>query len=1105
VTRALTLAAVGVIAAVLVVGLVGWRPMSTAVHGSDPSAANPAPLSGQVARLRALPLVEPDGALAAELADGLDVSEVASVHAAADRLAARAGVAEIMPGLWQRLGHPQLDRPDRSYPYRYPGMSDWLQEQLTPVRLAHRTELIDLAGLLVLDAAHRVNTLPIADYFAGTAAYVILDALATAYPEDCDVAFDLAGLVALGQRPRAWVIDHAFQRAVDACPDDPSPRWWWVHQQAVWSSPALGLNALGIRSGRAMSRPLRTARAWQRAQPGSALPWAAEADALMTEATVMREERVMPFTTRNDASRALALMRRADELEHDPAFVAGQARAQSLLGMADEAADTMAHVVAEAPHDGAFRELDVALLESARRWPAAAKENAFLDVDPADPAALVPDGIEPTTLGATHANAVTIADATETGLGGGAVLWLGYIPDYRDTQTLPGTLSAWCNGLTALRLAVVTGDLEEADRVRNAGARGCWRGLSPQFDPAHLERNLVEYEELKALTAQLEGDPARRDTWLRVRSTGLEEFYDDAQNLFRWAGQLDRAEDIVRAWTSELPGDPVAEQRRGEILYLEGRYGDAQEHFRAAAATPLDVAIDPAEGSFWSSARRAQANLDLGTALEADGQVAAALTAYRDAAREPVRPGRYDLDNQNLLHWSVAAAWSRIGYAELAEGARRPALRALREADRRVRNEENRGREHRRADPVRDSLTSGTEANNLAVALLDAGDDTEEAVDAARRAVAHDQASPVFLDTLGQALQLAGEPERAARAYLAAVRQDATLFQSWNNLGVLRADAGDREGAIRAFRMAVRARPDYALAWFNLGGELGRGGGIRDFVASQRALARAVRLDPGMRGRSPVPLADTGAEITGLDVSRPVPVGWSFGTVSRDPTPVFGWVVLVLALWRLGLAVGIDQAGSWVGGRLLGGTTVAHGWTHLWHRANRFVPLAWALIGAVAVLAWPLGRSVSGQRWQLAVTVAAVAALLWLYARAGRLAADAGVQRRGWLPGILFGGVSALVGYAFVPMPVDDKATTSRARWTGCVLLAVVAAVLLGVAWFAGTPLLRILGLAALTMLATALFPLKPYDGGFLHARGPALLVSLALLAVSSAVVLGWV
>jgi hypothetical protein len=42
-------------------------------------------------------------------------------------------------------------------------------------------------------------------------------------------------------------------------------------------------------------------------------------------------------------------------------------------------------------------------------------------------------------------------------------------------------------------------------------------------------------------------------------------------------------------------------------------------------------------------------------------------------------------------------------------------------------------------------------------------------------------------------------------------------------------------------------------------------------------------------------------------------------------------------------------------------------------------------------------------------------------------------------------------------------------------------------------------------MIATALFPLKPFDGGYQHHRGIAAATSAALLLVSSALVLGWV
>ena len=64
---------------------------------------------------------------------------------------------------------------------------------------------------------------------------------------------------------------------------------------------------------------------------------------------------------------------------------------------------------------------------------------------------------------------------------------------------------------------------------------------------------------------------------------------------------------------------------------------------------------------------------------------------------------------------------------------------------------------------------------------------------------------------------------------------------------------------------------------------------------------------------------------------------------------------------------------------------------------------------------------------------------------------------------------------------------------------------LLALGLLTGAPVARVVGVGALAMLSTALFPLKPYDGGYQHHRGAAAASSMVMVAVSSALVLGWV
>jgi hypothetical protein len=70
-------------------------------------------------------------------------------------------------------------------------------------------------------------------------------------------------------------------------------------------------------------------------------------------------------------------------------------------------------------------------------------------------------------------------------------------------------------------------------------------------------------------------------------------------------------------------------------------------------------------------------------------------------------------------------------------------------------------------------------------------------------------------------------------------------------------------------------------------------------------------------------------------------------------------------------------------------------------------------------------------------------------------------------------------------------------------MLAVFAAVLLGIAAFTGVPATRALGSSAVVMLGSVLLPLRPFDGSYLRGKVVSLLVSLAMLGVSIALLLG--
>jgi hypothetical protein len=212
-------------------------------------------------------------------------------------------------------------------------------------------------------------------------------------------------------------------------------------------------------------------------------------------------------------------------------------------------------------------------------------------------------------------------------------------------------------------------------------------------------------------------------------------------------------------------------------------------------------------------------------------------------------------------------------------------------------------------------------------------------------------------------------------------------------------------------------------------------------------------------------------------------------------------VLLVAAIWQMLLALGLDQVGS-----RLSESFLRRPWSRRFVSLERwrhrgFVGLGWALVAGALIAVWPLLGGVGGGP-SGAVTLLAAFALLWLFVVTVRAARPGAPVRRGWTPAMGLGFVGALVGYAFVPVPVDDGDRHSRTQWAGVVLLGTIGAVGLGIGYLSGVPLVTAVGVMAWAMFSTAMFPLKPFDGGYVRSRALRLALAGVLVAVTGAMAL---
>jgi serine/threonine-protein kinase len=200
------------------------------------------------------------------------------------------------------------------------------------------------------------------------------------------------------------------------------------------------------------------------------------------------------------------------------------------------------------------------------------------------------------------------------------------------------------------------------------------------------------------------------------------------------------------------------------------------------------------------------AHLNLGAALQAQGQLEQAMTCYRTALQ---------LDPKYALaHGNLGNTLQKQGHLEKAMTCYRTALQL---------------------DPK-----LAMAHNNLGTALKAQGQ-LEQAIACYRTALQLDPKYALAHSNLGSALQKQGHLEQAIACYRKAIEIDPTNATTHSNLGQALRAQGQLQEAITSFRTALQLDPKNARNHGNLGFALMVNGPVEEAIACFR---QAIALDP---------------------------------------------------------------------------------------------------------------------------------------------------------------------------------------------------------------------------------------------------------------------
>jgi tetratricopeptide (TPR) repeat protein len=1083
--------------------------------------------------VRALPLLDPAGPVVASFPDGAGLEDPERVQVVLRVLAGRLGI----DGALDTLLTTSLDDPDggpeddldlyHGYPYEYVTLDPVVDAWLTPDAVqADPAAVVDLAGLLLLDATrsareadedHPVNS------WAGVAYSLLRRARDIA--ASCDVQLQLTFVLSMGYAPHIEDVEEEAAEAVDACPGDPTPLWLLGQVQSGQASLIESFFKFE-RGPRAMAAAAEHTFATLRHDyPDSPLGWAGAGDLHLQLAEEAGRLGIEPFQVRAWQRSALEEYAGARRRSGDPALLLGWGRALSANGRDDEAVDALEDLEKRMSWEPVHQEvLDRVLARAGRPGEVVADIEATPRFDRPFMASL---SLSPRRVGVGEpqspnfgfggSRAGAAYDQSQKYDAGSSVQDLGFVPVSNGTWDEP-----WCRAGAYLVALIEDGRADDA-----------WELVSQGVDPESWDGNSVDcrgaplrpYSTSQAgftdsssalgrigLVAALEtGDAdlradalSRSDDGYTSQDALLSQALDAQSDFWRAAGDLDRAAEVVAAWREELPDDPWASHRAGELAFLAGDYDEAAADYQRA------VSLFPTGGEYGDTAYgdhglgpqyvddldgRSASELELGAAQELGGHPDDAGTTYRALLAELGSREYTDYATELTFY-----AHSQLGSMLLGQDDLDGAAEQLRAAlDLEYADEPPPGP----GDEVgwgrqATQLSSGAQDNNLALALAKLGRG-DEAVTYAESARAHDLANPVFVDAVAFAQHLAGHEHEAAEAYRAALDADPTSYVSANNLAVLLAQGGDRHDAAAVLRDALRVAPDYAIGWHNLG--VVEAPVSSRLLPSQGSLERAGSLDRDLRGRDDL-IVDKQIYDSGLDVSKPLPPDWTYAASASSSTSRITLSVILLLLLRVLWALGLDKIVSLVGERVV-------------RRPGRRLAPEWAVLACLGVVGWPLYRAGHSalERGVLLGAGAALVLLPLLLRRLVRALTHVPARHHTWAPAVALGVLAAPFGLVLAPYPFleggpaghRDTPRVRRLRALVPVVVATVAVAFLALAWLAPTPMARTLAVSSSALLGAVLAPVPPLDGSHFTGRLLNLVVTVGLAGVTAVFALNWV